>query len=101
RHTRSKRDWSSDVCSSDLDQRASPEEEIADGRRHAVAEAREGDNQTPIIGACADPSVRGDGGAAGIPPPQQSESPTRNVVPPIKVGRAAVRQRETRIQPQA
>src|SRR5437868_9362921 len=82
RHTRSKRDWSSDVCSSDLEEQ----------RRHQRPDGRVDwrEHSRHRFAAAAG------GAAAGHPPDQQSAHPYRRARSDEgrrKIGRAACRER--------
>src|SRR5699024_11500544 len=74
RHTRSKRDWSSDVCSSDL----GPESRSGAGRRHQIGFQALGGTQHGEVGAGESPAQFGGGGQHRVH---------------VEIGRASCRER--------
>src|SRR5207247_3880652 len=80
RHTRSTRDWSSDVCSSDLD---SPQEK---DRKGSPAEPQGQEPQAPTT-VSPDPS---DADSLKTAQPERASKPSQ---PEIEIGRASCRER--------
>src|SRR5699024_11860114 len=87
RHTRSKRDWSSDVCSSDLPF------SVSTNGTHFCGDAGRGGKPLPIssaAAACTPPGAAASRFRYHVPPVRFAH---RNIMSPSQIGRASCRER--------
>src|SRR5699024_11602566 len=89
RHTRSKRDWSSDVCSSDLGE----QKQAATG---TTTDTQQPDQQQTAPGAAdteqSAPQREASAPSAGKRSPQRRQTPAGSGLTPVEIGRASCRE---------